>query len=61
MCLYLAQVDMSREPRTFIAIDVTVALLWETKVTAIDWALGQTAGLLQMMHKQHVCLQTVKL
>jgi hypothetical protein len=51
MCLYLAQVDMSCELRTFIAIDMTVTLLWETKVTAIEWVLGQTSGLLQMMHK----------
>jgi len=40
MCLYVAQVNMSCELHTFTATDRTVALRWETKVTAIDWAFG---------------------
>jgi len=40
MCLYIAQVNMSCELRTIMATDRTVALRWETKVTAIDWAFG---------------------
>ena len=61
MSLYLAQINMSCELRTFMATDMTVALWWETKVTAIEWVFGPTSGLLQMTYKQHVCLQTVKL
>ena len=59
MSLYLVQVNMNCELRTFIAIDMTVALQWETKVTAIDRVLGQISGLLQMMHKWHMCVHTV--
>ena len=57
--LYLAQGDMNRELHTFIATDMTVALQWETKVIAIDRVIGRISGLLQMMHKWHMCLQTV--
>ena len=59
MFLYLAKGDTNCELRTFIAIDMTVALQWETKVTAIDRVLSRISGLLQMMHKWHMCLQTV--
>jgi len=59
MCLYLAQVDKNCELRTFIAIDMTVALQWETKVTDIDRLLSRISGLLQMMHKWHMCVDTV--
>jgi len=35
------QMWLTRTPNTyFIAIDMTVALQWETKVTAIDQVLG---------------------
>ena len=59
MSLYLVQVDMNCELRTFIAIDMTVALQWETKFTAIDRVLSRISGLLQMMHKWHMCVHIV--
>ena len=56
MSPYLAQVDMSCELRTFMATDMTVALWWETEVTAIDWVIGRTAADTQIAHVS-VCRQ----